>query len=107
MDIFLKFIIETDSEEGDCLIVSKCTFHKQLAVDTDNVKGGGWWELDEETMTITLYGNSNDFGSPELDDIKSCIDRKKVFTNSSLCNYLGDRFNFQYRKGNGEIIKLN
>lgn len=33
MDAFPKFIIETDDQKGDCLIVAKCTYHKQLATD--------------------------------------------------------------------------
>ena len=48
MDVFPKFIIETDNQEGDCLIIAKCTYHKQLATDISKVKGGGMWTLDRE-----------------------------------------------------------
>ena len=56
MDVFPKFIIETDGQEGDCLIVAKCTYHKQLATDIKKVKGGGWWTLDKENSIFTLHG---------------------------------------------------
>lgn len=36
-----KFIIETLDQEGDCLIVGECTYHKELATDIKKVKGGG------------------------------------------------------------------
>lgn len=48
MDVYPKFIIETDPELGDCLIVSKCTFHKQLATDVNAVKGG-WYVYDRQS----------------------------------------------------------
>ena len=41
MDSFPKFIIETDDEIGDCLIIAKCTYHHELAIDKTKVKGGG------------------------------------------------------------------
>jgi len=38
--VFSKFIIE-----GSSLIMAKCTYHKQLATNKDDVKGGGGLDL--------------------------------------------------------------
>ena len=106
MDAFPKFIIETDNQEGDCLIVAKCTYHKQLATDLSKVKGGGWWTLDKDNSIFTLYGDSHDLGRANIEDIASCVHRKKVFSNASLTRNLTDNFKFQYRNEVGEIIDL-
>lgn len=79
MDVFPKFIIETDDQEGDCLIVAKCTYHKQLATDITKVKGGGWQALDRDNSIFTLSGDSHDFGRAKIEDIASCVQRKKFF----------------------------
>ena len=106
MDVFQKFIIETDDIEGDCLIIAKCTYHKQLATDHSKVTGGGWWSLDVKSKTITLYGDSHDFGKASVDDIKDCLKRNKVFRNPSLCIVFEDEYNFNYRDEKREIIEL-
>lgn len=106
MSIFPKFIIETDDQEGDCLIVAKCTYHKQLATDISKVKGGGWWTLDRENSIFTLYGNSHDFGRANIDDIAKCVQCKKVFSNRALVRNFTDDFKFKYRDEVGDIIDL-
>ena len=106
MDVFPKFIIETDSEEGDCLIIAKCTYHKQLATDLTKVKGGGWWTLDRDNSVFTLYGDSYDLGRATIEDITSCVQRKKVFSTRSLLGNLTDDFKFQYKNDVGEIIHI-
>lgn len=73
-DIFQKFIVE-----GDNLIIAKCTFHKQLATDKEQVKGGGMWEWDRENKTIMLYGDSHEFGSVGYEDVSACIKSGNVF----------------------------
>lgn len=103
MDVFPKFIIETDEQEGDCLIVAKCTHHKQLATDITKVKGGGWWSLDSDNSIFTLHGDSHDFGRAKIEDIRSCIQRKKVFSSASLILNLTDNFKFKYKNQVGEI----
>jgi hypothetical protein len=106
-DVFPKFIIETDDEEGDCLIIARCTFHKQLVTDISKVKGGGFWSLDEnDKTTYTLYGSSHDFGRASIDDITACIKNNKVFTSASLHRKL-ENFKFIYKHINGEHEKLN
>jgi hypothetical protein len=107
MDVFPKFIIETDEVEGDCLIIAKCTYHKDLACFTDKVKGGGNWKLDRETKTFTLYGKSDDFGACNIKDIAHCIIREKVFSSKSLVrNFCEDGFKFLYQTDRGAILDL-
>lgn len=73
-DVFQKFIIE-----GNNLIIAKCTFHKQLVTDKEQVKGGGMWEWNRENKTIMLYGDSHDFGRVEYEDVSACIKAGNVF----------------------------
>lgn len=104
--IFPKFIIETDDELGDCLILAKCTYHKQLVTDIKKVKGGGWWTLDKDTSIFTLHGDSHDFGRAKIEDIANCVQHKKVFSSASLNRNFTDSFKFQYKDQSGEIINL-
>jgi hypothetical protein len=106
MDVFPKFIIETDDQEGDCLILAKCTYHKQLATDISKVKGGGWWTLDRDNSIFTLYGDSHDFGEAKIEDIAKCVQNKKVFSSSALNRNFTDNFKFQYKDQCGEIFDL-
>lgn len=74
MDVFPKFIVE-----DDCLIVGKCTYHKQLAANIKNVKGGGWWKYKREEKELHLYGESDDFGPASIEDIKACLSAGNLF----------------------------
>jgi hypothetical protein len=65
MDVFPKFIVE-----GNNLIIAKCTYHKQLVTDKDQVKGGGLWMLDRDKKEFLLYGDSFDFGRASIEIIK-------------------------------------
>jgi hypothetical protein len=105
MESFPKFIIETRAEEGDCLIIAKCTYHKQLVTDASKVKGGGWWTLDNERTTFTLHGESHDFGKAKIEDIASCVQRGKVYRSKVLFSDFNG-FKFQYRNEVGEITIL-
>lgn len=105
MEVYQKFIIETDDTEGDCLILAKCTFHYELVTDQLKVKGGGWWSMDKEKK-ITLFGSSHDFGDASIEDIQQCIKNKKVFSSKALFNNITDSFNFEYRTVTGDIIKI-
>jgi hypothetical protein len=99
MDVFPKFIVE-----DDCLVIGKCTFHKQLAISYDHVKGGGIWKWDKENSTFTLSGESHDFGAASADAIRACIKAGNVFW-----SYNGGRriwgHTFYYNDGI-ETIKL-
>lgn len=103
MEVNRKFIIENYQELGDCLVIAKCDYHKDLVCDENSVKGGGWWRLDDDT--ITLYGSSEQFGKAELDDILKCFVNNNVF-NTPLLEYpITDDFYFIYDNGN-ERIKI-
>lgn len=102
--VFPKFIIEEDSELGNCLIIAKCTYHKQLATFEDKVKGGGWWIRKGDEFT--LHGKSEDFGEADFDTIKECILKGNVYSNKSLSMKL-DNFKFKYKNIYGEIVEIN
>lgn len=106
MDVYPKFIIETDEQVGDCLIIAKCTYHNQIATDITKVKGGGWWIKSSDNTTFTLYGESHEFGRARIENIANCVHRKKVFSNPSLIINIANNFNFQYRDEVGNIINL-
>lgn len=99
MDAFQKFIIE-----GNNLIIAKCTYHKDLVTNKDHVKGGGMWNLNDQT--ITLYGSSFDFGAAQIEDIKRCIDTGNVWSNQYETDNICDRYNFVYVNVFMERIKL-
>ncbi len=104
MDVFPKFIIETDGQGEDYLVVAKCTYHKQLAFDPTKVKGGGWWALDKDIFT--LFGESHDFGKAKIENIKDCVRNKRVFSSYHMYRNLSEKFKFQYKTEIGEIIDL-
>jgi hypothetical protein len=104
MSVFQKFIIENDPEDGMYMVLAKCTFHKQLAHNTENVLGGGSWEKFENE--ITLFGQSHDFGPCTLDDIKYVIENKKVFPHAYSDRNLSDKFTFIWQEPNGDQINL-
>jgi hypothetical protein len=74
--LYPKFIIE-----GDRLILSKVTYHKELVTDEKQVKGGGWFRYLQHTDTFVFYGSSFDYGSPAREDIVRCVREDKVFRN--------------------------
>lgn len=106
MDLFPKYIIETDDELGICLILGKCTFHKQLATNKEMVRGGGMYKVDLENKIFTFYGESSDFGMASLEDVKTAVLEDKVFTNPYLTHSIAKQFKFKYDIGS-EIIDLN
>ena len=106
MSVFPKFIIETDPKFGDCLIISNCTYHKQLANDITKVKGVGMFRFDSTINTIFLSGKSQDFGKASLEDIKNCIKLGNVFTNNTLKYSITQKRNFSYIHDWAEIVKL-
>jgi len=90
-ELFSKFIIE----DGN-LIIGKCNYHKELAFDKEKVSGGGWFIFDKYIDTFTFYGESEDFGKSELEDIQKCINEGKVYTNFMCTHSITDKFNFLY-----------
>lgn len=106
MDVFPKYIIETDDEFGDCLILSKCTYHIELATFETKVKGGGWFRFNSEENSFTFHDSSDRFGQATLEDVKKCIIEDKVFTNPMLHHSIAKKHTFYYDTGS-EIILLS
>jgi len=85
MDVFPKFVVVRDEEEGGpCIIIAKCTYHRELVTDVTKVMGGGWWTLDRDNKCFTLYGESDEFGKVSDDVLMDCILSRRIFTNKSL-----------------------
>jgi hypothetical protein len=102
-DLFPKFIIETDDELGDCLILSRCSFHKDLAIDITKVKGGGFWVLKDNMFIFS--GESHDFGRAKFEDIQNSVLKGNVYTNPYMTHSIVDKHNFGYDTGT-EIITI-
>lgn len=103
MDVFNKFIIETDEELGDCLILGRVTYHNQLSWDEDKVKSGGWWS--REDGRITFYGESHQFGKATQEQVTEAVMNNKVFTSPVLEHPINDKYNFSY-VGESKTVKL-
>ena len=99
-NLYPKFIVE-----GDSLILSEVTFHKELATVKKRVKGGGWYRMDKENQIITFYGQSYDFGKATLEDIQSCVLSGKVYSDKKMNTNLQVDYKFYYDNGT-EIIEL-
>jgi len=98
-----KFIVESNE-----MVISKCTYHKQLAENEKNVKGGGLFSFEPETKTFTLSGASFDFGAAKLEDIKTCIESNQVYRDKLRVNKFDtSEFKFVYMEPWGEKIELN
>jgi len=106
MDVFPKFIIETNDELVDCLILSKCTYHKQLATNLDKVKGGGWFRFSAADNAFIFYGSSDKFGEAKFEDIKKCVEECNVYTNIRCTRSISTKYKFLYDT-QSELIPLN
>jgi hypothetical protein len=102
-NIFNKFIIETDKVLGDCLILGRVTYHKQLAFDIEKVKSGGWWR--KKDGRITFFGNSSDFGATTQEQVSAAVMNNKIFTSYILEHPINKDYKFSYDK-QSEIVKL-
>lgn len=91
MDVFPKFIIE-----GDALIIQKATYHKDIATDRKQVRGGGWFRYSDKTNTFTFFDQSEDFGPARYEDIKKCVEEGKVFEGRGRRRNISDRYKFAY-----------
>ena len=94
MDKFPKFIIEN----GD-LILSKVTFHKEIATNKDDVVGGGSFYYDSEDNSFTFSGSSYDFGSVSFNQVKQCVDNDRVFSNRRKRRSIAKDHKFFYNTG--------
>ena len=104
MDLFPKYIIEDIKDLGICLIISKCTYHNELATQTKKVKGGGWFVIKNDSMIFR--GDSYDFGKAKVEDVKTAIELNNVYTNKYLTHSIGSKYKFFY-DNECELIQLN
>ena len=96
-DVFPKFIIE----DGD-LIIANCSYHEEIATNVKEVKSGGYWQRVNDFFIFS--GNSFQFGKAKIEDIKACIENKKVFIGKARANNVSN-YGFAYDTGY-EIITL-
>ncbi len=52
-----------------------------------------------------FYGDSEDFGRAELEDIQAAIENHQVYTNKYCTHDISTKYNFKYKQGS-EIIDL-
>lgn len=77
-------------------ILSKVSYHRDIANNIYKVKGGGLFIFDDKAKTFTLYGESFEFGKASPEDIEKCIEKKLIFTNNSLTYSIADKYKFIY-----------
>lgn len=100
MQKFPKFIIEDDN-----LILMKVLFHKDIVINKDKVKGGGWFKYIPDKNMFVFSGDSHDFGKASFEDIKKCVASRKVYSDNHLYRNISDKHHFGYDTGT-EIIEL-
>lgn len=105
MEAHPKFIIEED-QDGKILIIGKAQYHRQLAHNAANVRGGGWWQFGDQNNSFILFGESFDFGRASLEDIRDCIKRGAVYSSYTQVRSFSN-YKFQYRHITGEIEDIN
>ena len=101
MDFYPKYIIE----DGN-LILSKCTYHKNLVTDAEKVQGGGWFRYNHDEKTFTFYDDSHEYGRASLEDVQKAVDEYKVYANKRIRRSIAINFKFVYDTGS-ELIELN
>ncbi len=100
MDVHPKFIIE-----GDALIIQKATYHRDIATDPKQVKGGGWFFYSQKTNTFTFSEQSEEFGKAKLEDIAKCVEAGNVFEGRGRRRNISLRHKFAYNTGS-KVIPL-
>lgn len=95
MALYPKYIITQDNE----LIIQQVQYHKDI---DRHPKGGGSYSKNGET--IMLFGESYEFGRPNIDDIRDAIKSGKVYTNKYKSVKLDlDKYKFKITNEIGEI----
>ena len=63
-----KFILVSDPKTPltGTFVYGMVFQHKDLVKGYVKVHGGGWYNKDDASKTMTLYGSSGDYGSPRL-----------------------------------------
>lgn len=102
MDVYPKYIVQNHK-----LIISKCTYHKELADQTQPVQGGGFFRFDSKSNTFTFHGSSGDFGQAHVADVQHAIDLDQVYTSRLCKSSVATKYKFIYepdvQDGGGQI----
>ena len=63
-----KFILVSEPERPltGTFVYGMVFQHKDLVKGYVKVHGGGWYNKDDASKTMTLYGSSGDYGAPRL-----------------------------------------
>jgi len=99
MDLFPKFIVE-----DGCIILGKVTYHKDLAENKENVKGGGTYKYIPVERTFELSGSSYEFGPAKLEDIKKAVGTGEVYSDGKIMKL--SNANYTYRHEDGTVERL-
>lgn len=100
--VFPKYIIEDGA-----IIISKVAYHREMVVDKTKVRGGGLFLLNREDKTLKLSGESYDFGRATLENVKECVENKKVYRNQYSEDDISQKYKISYESESGEITELN
>ena len=98
-ELHKKFIIEDDN-----VIISKCIYHKEIVTNSENVDGGGWFYI--KNNSLYLYGDSHDYGKYNFDKLKIAIKNGNIFSNTLCTRSIIDMYDNIICIENNEEIKL-
>lgn len=89
-DIFNKFIIYTDTDGVDKILMARVTYHIEIAegngIPVSSVKSGGWFVTKRDTENnmiwneLILMGGSDRFGDFDREEIKQILDDNELYT---------------------------
>lgn len=80
--LFSKYIL---LESGQ-LIFGKVSYHKNLLQEGEKCIGGGGFHVDLENDTVTLFGESHDYGSAPLEKLREAVEAGSIFTGAFRSN---------------------
>ena len=76
--------------DGQFRMSASVEFHRDLLRQGEgksNTQGGGWWNLDRETLSLLLYASSDDFGPAKKEDVLEAI-KKYRFPSFMVLNHI-------------------
>jgi hypothetical protein len=64
--------------EGDTFKLGKVAYHKDLATNVENVKGGAMFQFDHANKKVFISQSSYQFGPICMDDLKKAVNKGNV-----------------------------
>jgi hypothetical protein len=106
--LFKMFIIQKDCNGHLYLIVSIAYFHQNIIWNTgDKVLSGGYWKKSDDNKTITLFGDSPEFGPSSFEDILICLKKGKIFAHhAESWHNITNKYKWSYENAHGEMTDL-